>query len=109
MNIKEAQEIIRNAVEGSPNSCISEHQRGLESVYNLLIALDRISEAPASSVVADAPRTPPTPRLKLYDISITLEGRFSAADEDEAWEQALDKISGRTGMQLCGSTVELVT
>ena len=96
-------------MEGSPNSCISEHQRGLESVYNLLIALDRISEAPASSVVADAPRTPPAPRLKSYNISLKLKSLFLAEDEHEAWEQALDKISGRTGMHLCGGTVELVT
>ena len=101
MDIHEAREVVKNTLEGRPNSCLSEHYRGLKQVYDLLFALDQIGAAPAPKE--------PEKQLKLYHITVTLEDEFLAADKDEAWEMAMDKISGRRGMMLCGHKVEEVT
>lgn len=105
MNKAEAMRIVEDAISGRPNTCMSEHYRGLKEVYDFLFALYEISEAPASAVVADAPRPPPTPRLKSYLVSLTLQGSFLATDSDEAWDMAMDRIAGRTGLDLVDHTI----
>jgi len=100
MDIEQAKKIIQDAINGNPNSCMSSHHRVLQEVY------DWLSEAPASAVVADAPRPPPTPLLKPYLISVTLQDTFMAADADEAWDTAMDRIAGRTGTDLVDHKIE---
>ena len=100
MDIQTAQQIVHNAIEGQPNSCLSEHARGLKEVYELLIALDRISQPTEK---------PPKVQLKLYHVTVTLEDEFLAENADEAWERAMDAISSRKGMQLCNHKIEEVT
>lgn len=97
MDTEQAKQVIQNAIDGRPNSCISEHARGLKEVYDLLN-----SQAPASAppVVADAPRATPAPSLRAYTIQITLEETIPAYSKEEAWEDALDLLSGRDGMMI---------
>ena len=101
MDITEARQVIKNALEGTPNSCLSEHSRQLKEVYDLLFALDQIGTAP--------PPEKSEVQLKLYHITLTLEDEFLAESSEEAWEMALDKISNRKGMQLCGHDIQVVT
>jgi hypothetical protein len=94
MDILEAQAIIKRAISGEPNSCNSEHARKLNEV------LIWLGETP----IAEKP-----PQLKLYHITLTLEDEFLAESSEEAWEMALDTISNRKGMQLCGHEIQVVT
>ena len=101
MDIHEAREVVKNALEGTPNSCLSEHYRGLKQVYELLFALDQM--------IGTVP-TPEKPKvqLKLYHITVTLEDEFLATDKGEAWEMAMDKLATRGGMMLCDHKIEEV-
>jgi hypothetical protein len=92
MDMNEMLSILDNAIEGNPNSCLSEHARKLAEVREYL--------ATAPAVVANAPPPPPPPDLKLFYVDITLSDNFLAADENEAWERALDMISSRKGMTI---------
>lgn len=97
MELQEMLSVLDNAIEGRPNSTLSEHSRALQRV--------RDSLASGPHVVADAPSAPP-PRLDHYYVEVTLGDTVLAANEDEAWEMIMDKISTRKGMSLVGHTVQ---
>lgn len=91
MELQEMLSILDNAIEGRPNSTLSEHSRRLQQV--------RDSLASGPHVVADAPSAPP-PRLAKFFVDIVLSEEYEAVDEDEAWEMALSHISSRKGMMI---------
>ena len=91
MELQEMLSILDNAIEGRPNSTLSEHARRLQEV--------RDSLASGPHVVADAPSAPP-PRLDTFCVDIVLSEEYQAVDKEEAWEMALNHLSSRKGMSI---------
>lgn len=88
---------------------ISQHHHPAPSVRELQEVIEWLdnagintSETPSPSPAATATATAP------YEVTITLQEVFSAENEQEAWEMALDRISTRKGMQLINHRISHV-
>jgi hypothetical protein len=96
----ELAEEIRPFLIGKRNRLFSELEETLNEVYN------HLKNMPTG--VPSPPPKAPAPVLRGYRVELILTDEIMAENEAEAWDMALEKISTRKGMHLCGHKLERI-